>query len=193
MKQVSLALVAEDPFPIARYGYPTRTAREVPQFQDREFYGSIHGYKNGHLGNDAILSVFKYAIAEAMPDNVGCRPGCRQRCWRPKVPAMFVADVKGFSSGVRNRIVIPRRQTKLVRILRPGIATAALRNDCAERGVGDHIYPGDRRCLSRLQCHDVFTTVGSKATQAIMKNEFALSKGLRRIAQGGLARCQRGD
>src|SRR5262245_49241276 len=126
MKQVSLALVAKNPFPVARYGYPARTTREVPQFQDREFYRRIHGYINGQLGNDAILSVFKYAIAEAMSDDVGRRCGCRQRCWRPKVSALLIADVKGLSRGVRNRIVVPRRETQLVGILRPSVAAAVL-------------------------------------------------------------------
>src|SRR6516164_4984621 len=126
VKQVSLALVAKNPFPIARYGYPARTPREVSQFQDGEFYRRIHGYVNGQLGNDAILSVFKYAVAEAMPDDVGCPSWRRQRCWRPKASATLIANVKGFSSGVRNWIVVPRRQTKLVRILRPGVAAAAL-------------------------------------------------------------------
>src|ERR1700722_5672934 len=125
MKEVFWALVTENPFPIARDGYPAGSTREVPQFQDRVFYRRIRGHIHGQLGNDTILGMLKYAIAEAMPYDVGRRSGCRQRRWRPKVSVLLITNVKGFSGGVRNRIVVPRRQTKFVRILRPGVAAAA--------------------------------------------------------------------
>src|SRR5262245_36614427 len=115
MKQVFLALFAKDPFPVARYGYPARTSRGVPQFQDREFHTRIYGYINGQLRNDTLFGVLIYAIAEAMPDDVGRPSGCRQRCRRPDGSGLLIADVEGFSSGVRNRIIVPRRQAKLVR------------------------------------------------------------------------------
>src|SRR5580704_5233927 len=137
--------------------------------------------------------MFKHAIAEAMPDDIGRRSGCRQRCWRPKDSALLITHVKGFSGGVGNRIVVPGRQTKLVRILCPGVTAAALRNYCPECRVCDHIYPGHGCCLSRLQGYDVFTTVSSKATESIVKNEFTRSERLRRIAQSGLAQRQHWD
>src|ERR1700693_2224641 len=127
MKQVFLALVAKDPLPIARYGYPSRTTPNIPQFQDREFCRRIHCDINGQLGMDAILSMFKHAIAEAMADDVRRRSRGRQRGWRPKISTLLITEVKGFSGDVRHRIVVPRRQTKLVRVSRPGVAAAALR------------------------------------------------------------------
>jgi hypothetical protein len=56
-----------------------------------------------------MLDVFKDCIAEATPDGVGRRCASGRRVCRPKESALLIADVKGISGGVRDRIVVLRR------------------------------------------------------------------------------------
>ena len=52
-----------------------------------------------------------------------------------ELPGLLIPEVDGFPGGVRDRIVVPRRQAKLVAILGPGIGAAAFRDDRPEVGV----------------------------------------------------------
>ena len=56
-------------------------------------------------------------------------------------------------------------------ILRPRVAAAALGNDRAELGIGQHIDPRGWRCALRSQRHDIFAPVRSKAAESIFEDK----------------------
>src|SRR6185436_10396270 len=102
---------------------------------------------NPEFRADAALGVLVYAVAESVAGHVRRRPAGGKRRGRPEMSALFITDVIGLATAIAHRIVVPGRETQLVRILAPGVAQTALRDDSAELRIGENVRPGDRRHL----------------------------------------------
>ena len=107
------------PFPVAGDGQAARTSRDVAQFQDRELHRRVHRHINPQLGGDAVLGMFEHGIAKAVANDVGRRAARGQRRGRPELSGLLIADVEGLAGGVRDGIVVPGRQAKLMGNSRP--------------------------------------------------------------------------
>src|SRR5208337_4872583 len=102
---------------------------------------------NPDLRSDAILHMFKDAVAESVAADVMHRPAARQRRGGPKMAALFVAEVKSFSVGIAYWIVVPGCEAELMGIFAPGVSSPALRNNSPKMRVCDHIHPWRRSFL----------------------------------------------
>jgi len=60
-----------------------------------------------------------------------------------------------------------------MRVLHPGIGTAALTDDSANVRAGNDVGPGRWRGLPGFERDDVFVAIGREATKAIVENELA--------------------
>ncbi len=166
--------VAEDPFEVASDGQPASALRRIAQLQHRKLDWRVDSHIHSELGGDAILAVFEYAVAEAMPRPIRRRAAAGQQRGRPKASVFLVADVIGFGVRIADRVVGPRRETELLRVLAPGIGTAALGDEGPERRVGQDVHPRRRRHLSKRDRDDILTSIRSKAAEPVAKDEIAL-------------------
>ena len=80
---------------------------------------------------------------------------------------------------------MPGREAKFVRVLRPGVSAAALRNDRAERGIGQHIDPRRRSHLTGREADDVFVAVARETAETVLKNQLARGRRRGRIDHRG--------
>src|SRR5712672_616797 len=94
----------------------------------------------------------------------------RLREWTPDLSVRFVLRVKQLRRTVRDGVVGPGRELELPAVFGPRIASARLRDEAAEAGIGDHVRPGHRRALAVANEHVVFAPVVRKA--AITVPEF---------------------
>src|SRR5579864_7356720 len=68
----------------------------------------------------------------------------RKRRGAPHFTSIVVTDVDGFSGGIADGIVGPRRQLIFAAVERPRVARARFRNKEAKRSIRDHVDPGRR-------------------------------------------------
>ena len=84
------------------------------------------------LGHDAALAMLEHAVAEPVPRHVRADAAAGQRRGGPELSRLLVAQVERLAAGVAHRIVVPRRETELVRVLAPRVRRAGLRDHRAE-------------------------------------------------------------
>jgi hypothetical protein len=171
MQQAILPQVAQHPFPVAGDRYAARPPRGVAQFQDRKLHRRVHSHIDPQLGGDAVLSVFKNGVAEAMPDDIGRRTARGQWRRRPELAGLLITDIEGLAGGVPNEIIVPGCQSEFVGIFEPGICAAAFRDDRPKRRIGQDIHPRGRSRLAGLEGDDIFAAVGGKPAQAVGEDQ----------------------
>ena len=93
---------------------------------------------------------------------------------RPKVACLVIAKVDGFTTDIANRIVVPRSQTVLVTVFRPGICAACFRDDGTKLGIGNNIDPWCRGGLTRSEVRNVLATILRKATQSVKESQMVV-------------------
>src|SRR5690606_15075181 len=93
-----------------------------------------------------------------------------QRDRRPVRAGLLVAQVEGLAAGVDQRIVVPRREPILVRVLEPGVGAAALADDGAEARVGDDVRPRRRSRLVPVD-DDVFARIAGEAAEVVVEEQ----------------------
>ena len=76
--------------------------------------------------------MLEYAVAESVAGNVGSGSRTRKRSRRPEIPAFFVPQIVGLSTGIADRIVMPRSQPVFMGILTPGINVSAFGDNRTE-------------------------------------------------------------
>jgi len=183
MQQVFVAQITHDPFRVTCDGQASRTPRNVAYFQNREFHGGVYRHVNPHLGSYAVFGMLEHGITKAMPNDIGRRAARRQRCRRPKLSSLLIANVKGLARGVLNGIVAPGRQSKFMGILHPSVSCAAFGNNCTEKGIGQDIDPRRRRHLAGLEGDDIFVAIAGKAAQAVREIQLPLRERLRPLSR----------
>ena len=100
MQQAFVPQVAQHPFPVAGDGHAARAARDVAQFQDREFHRGIHRHINPQLGGDAVFGMLEHGIAETVANDIGRCAARGQRGGRPELAGLLVADIERLPGGV---------------------------------------------------------------------------------------------
>ena len=85
--------------------------------------------------------------------------------------ALFIAQIEGLAADIRDGVVVPRGEAELVRVLAPGVGSAAFRDDRAKVRIRQHIHPRGGRDLSRLQANDVLVTVGREAAETVEEQQ----------------------
>src|SRR5690606_11311579 len=98
----------------------------------------------------------KCGVTETMPDLERQVSSRRKGCERADDRTGFlINDIKPFTRPVDNRVICPRRQLKIARILRPSVATPFFSDMKSELYICNNIDPWMRRCLSATQANDV--------------------------------------
>src|SRR6185369_2195356 len=91
---------------------------------------------------------------------------------------------------IADRIVAPGREAVHLTVACPGITATCLGHKATEVGIGEHIRPGGRRTLATPEGDDIFPSVHSETTHAVVK-EPRLRDRLRRVACTGTERSAR--
>ncbi|OQA74743.1 MAG: hypothetical protein BWY31_04742 [Lentisphaerae bacterium ADurb.Bin242] len=128
--------------------------------------------------------MLKNTVSEPVPRNITRFPRGGKRGWRPKPPGFFVANIKGLSRSVRNRIVFPRSQPELMGILAPGIGVSAFRDHGTKIRIREHIDPRRWRPLLARRRDDIFPSVPGKSSQAVKENQIRPLSNFRVILAG---------
>ena len=90
--------------------------------------------------------------------------------------AFLVAQVICLGVGVADRIVRPRRETELMRVLAPGMGAAALRDQRAERRVGQDVYPRRRGHPCGHAGDDILASIRRETAQSVLQDQVAPSQ-----------------
>ena len=115
-----------------------------------------------------------------MARHVGARAPHRQWRRRPVLSGLLVTHVERFTRGIGDRIVVPRCQPVLPRVLAPRVRHSGFGDHGSELLVGDHVDP---RCGCRLavvETDHVLAPVAGEAADAVP--ELQLATGRRRHA-----------
>src|SRR5450830_163689 len=161
--------VAQHPFDITGGRQLARPTRVVTHPQNRIFYGSIERNIDGELGENVVFAMFEYAIAKAVTCQIIACATAWQWCRRPEFSALFIAQIKGFTTFITDRIVGPGSEPKFMCIFAPAIRLTTFGNDRPEVGVGNDIAPW-RRSIAIVTADDlIFTAIGAEAADAIFK------------------------
>src|ERR1044071_5391990 len=107
--------------------------------------------------------MFEDGVAEAVANHIGCRAARRPWGGRPNRPGRLIANVKRLARRILDRIVSPRSEPELVRVLKPGVSTATFGNDCSEIRIRQHINPWRRGDLIWLKRDDILVPIASEA------------------------------
>ena len=145
----------------------------VVDLQHREFHRCIGGHVHPQLGVDAVLVVLEDAVAESVTGDVGPGAAAGQRCRRPEVPGLLVAQEQGLPARVGHGVVVPRRETELVSVLAPRVRDATLGDHGAEVRVREHIGPGRRRRLARDGRDDVLPAIARESAEPVEQDQVA--------------------
>src|SRR5215469_867079 len=113
--------------------------------------------------------MFEHGVTKAVPDDIAIVASRWQRRWRPDVSSFFIAKIKGFTTEISDRIVVPGRESKFMRILGPGVSTAGLGHYCPEIWVCQDVHPGNGGSRAGIQCDNVFATICRKAAGSVIK------------------------
>src|SRR5207253_6743056 len=124
-----------------------------------------HGHIDPQLRDDAIFEVLEDGVTKTVTYDVWRRATRRPRCRRPELPGLLIANVKRFTGGVLDGVVVPGRQPEFMGVLKPGVSAAALRNDCSERWIGQHIDQRSRSHLAGLEGNEILVTVAGKTAE----------------------------
>ena len=165
--------IAKDPFHVTGGREPARTPRSIAHLQHRELHRRIDGDVHAKLGADAILAVLEDAVAEAVAGDIGAGAAGGQRRGRPELPGFLVAQEERFSACIAHGVVVPGRETKLVRVLAPRVRQPGFGNDRAEVRIRQHVDPGRRRRLARAQRDDVLAAVGRESPKPVGQDQLA--------------------
>ena len=163
--------VPQHPFHVAGSGKPPRAPRRIAHLQDGELDRGVEGNVHRQLGDDAVLDVLEDAVAESVAAGVGpfAAPGQRRR--RPEPSRRFVAQEECLAARIRDGVVVPRRETELVRVLVPRIDRPILGDQATEVGVGHHVHPRRRRDLAFGRDDDVLAAVRAEAAQSVVHDK----------------------
>ncbi len=168
--------IAQHPFHIAGRRQAPAAAGQVAQLQHRELHRLMQRHVHPQLAGDAVLHVLVDAVAEAMAGAVVALAAARQRLRRPYPPAVLVAQVERFAAGVADRVVVPRRQAELVRVLEPGVAGGTFAEHRAQLRIGQHVGPRRRGRRTLAQRDQVFATVGSKGAGTVVEQHLGMRR-----------------
>src|ERR1700756_4147540 len=113
--------------------------------------------------------MFEHGVTKTVADNIATVASRRQRRRRPDLSGFFIPKIKGFTAEIGDRIVVPGRETKFMRILGPGVSTAGLRHHSSEIWVCQDVNPRNRRSGPGIQGDNVFATVCIKAAGSVIK------------------------
>ena len=89
------------------------------------------------------------------------------------MPALFVADVKGFTTGIAHRIIAPRGEAELMGIFAPGVSHAAFGKDGSKLSICQHVHPGCRGYVCGRRCNHVLAPIGGEAAEPVVEEEIA--------------------
>ena len=127
------------------------------------------------LEQNAVRAMMESAVALAVPRNVRSSfIANRERRGAPNLTSVLVADVDGFSGGIADGIVGPRRQLIFMAVERPGMTRARFRNEEAERSIRNHVDPGRRSPQTFTENGHILVALIGEATQAVEKFESLL-------------------
>ncbi|KFB72658.1 MAG: hypothetical protein AW09_002150 [Candidatus Accumulibacter phosphatis] len=166
------AQIAQHPLDIGCRREAARPARFIAHFQHRELDRRVDGHVHPQFRADAFRSGREHAVAKSVSDHIGRRRAHGQRCRRPELAGLFIAQVEGFATRIGHRVVVPRGQTEFVRVLAPGVGNAAFRNDAAKMRIRQDVDPRCRRHLLRREKDDVLAAVWRESSQAIEQDQF---------------------
>src|SRR5246127_5649818 len=113
--------------------------------------------------------MFEHGVTKTVADNIATVASRRQRRRRPDLSRFFIPKIKGFAAEISDRIVVPGREPKFMRILGPGVSPAGLGNYCSEIRVCQDVRPRNRRRDSGFQDDNVFATISCEAANAVVK------------------------
>ena len=110
----------------------------------------------------------------------------RQGSRAPQGTSVVVVHIERLPRTIGDRIVRPRGELVLAAVHGPGGAAAFSRHLKAESGIGDDVYPGGRRRLTRAKDRYIFPSVLSKAAETVEELEVRQRRrGLRLGSEGG--------
>ena len=84
---------------------------------------------------------------------------------------LFVAQIEGLPASIANGIVVPWRESELVRITAPCVGHAALGNNRTEVRVREHVYPGRGRGLLWRRRDDVLASIGRETAEPVVEKQ----------------------
>src|SRR5665809_42494 len=89
----------------------------------------------------------------------------------PQGTSVVVVHIERLPRTIGDRIIRPGGELVLAAVHGPGGAAAFGRHLKAEGGVGDDVYPGGRRCLTRAEDRYIFPSVLSEAAEPVEELE----------------------
>src|ERR1700741_2636233 len=103
--------------------------------------------------------MFEHGVTKTVPDDIAIVASRRQRRRRPDFSRFYIAKIKGFTAEISDRIVVPGREPKFMRILGPGVSTASPWNFLSGNWVLQDRPPRNRRSDSGFQNDNVFAAI----------------------------------
>jgi len=86
---------------------------------------------------------------------------------RPEMAGLFIAQIDRLAAGVTEGVVVPGGQAELMGIFTPGVGAAALGDQGAEVGIGQHVAPRRRRWPAGEQLDVVFAPIRRETTESV--------------------------
>ena len=90
---------------------------------------------------------------------------------RPVLTGILIPQVDSFGGWVTNRVIMPGSQAIFTAVMRPGASQPCFGDKTAKLGLGNDVAPRCRRPLARFEVDDIFTSVGGKTAQSIIKEQ----------------------
>jgi hypothetical protein len=140
-----LARRSQHPFGVVRGSQTPGPIIVIPHRQADQFDWIVWRNDNQKVLLEIATDMGEARVALAVADRHGCSRSERQRCWRPEVTGLLVAQIDRFAGRIRSRIVGPRTEAIRLAVARPAVAKTCLRHQTSEPRIGEHIRPGSRR------------------------------------------------
>src|SRR5678815_486519 len=120
---------------------------------------------------NVVFYMFENAVSESMGYEVRLIsfPGKRRRT--PEIACFFVTQIKSFTTGITNRVVVPRCNAVFMCIDGPCIGRAGFRNYCSEQLIRQYINPWSRCGFIFIRDDSIFLSILSKAACAIKEQK----------------------
>ena len=111
------------------------------------------------------------ADAKSVTTRVGICTTTGKRRRRPKIAALFIAQIESFATCIAYRVVVPWRKAEFVGILTPRVGHAAIGDDRSKVPIRQYVHP---RCGRRLPLHgrdDILAPIRREATESVVKQQ----------------------
>ena len=163
----------EQPFGVVGRGDPPWPRADIVQTQPDDLQRIVQGHEHQQLLLQALAVAPPTAVTRTVANLAGTALACRQRRGGPDRRGFLVAQIQRFAGTVGQRVVVPRRQAILAAVQRPAETQAGLADDAAEALIGQHVAPGGRGALIRLEVNQVVAAIGAEAANTVIRAQIA--------------------